>query len=61
MDLIEQTSEERTARDRQARIERERLLTERGAEVQELARIRERVEQQTAAERAEAKQEEKDY
>ena len=57
MDLIEQTSEERTAQDRQARIERERLLTERGAEVQELARIRERVEQQTAAERAEAKQE----
>ena len=57
MDLIEQTSEERTARDRQVRIERERLLTERGAEVQELARIRERVEQQSAAEREEAKKE----
>lgn len=57
MDLIEQTSEERTAQDRQARIERERLLTERGAEVQELARIRERVEQQSAAEREEAKKE----
>lgn len=57
MDLIEQSSEERTAQDRQARIERERLLTERGAEVQELARIRERVEQQSAEERAEAKKE----
>ena len=50
-------SEERTALERQARIERERILTERGAEVQELAQIRERVEQQAAAERAQDRQE----
>lgn len=49
--------EERIALDRQARIERERLLTERGAEVQELAQIRERVAEQAARERAQDRQE----
>lgn len=50
-------SEERTALDRQARIERERILTERGAEVQELAQIRERVAEQAQAERAQDRKE----
>ena len=50
-------SEERTAFDRQARIERERILTERGAEVQELAQIRDRVAEQAQAERAQDRRE----
>ena len=56
-DILDQAQEERTALDRQARIERERILTERGAEVQELAQIRERVAEQASAERAQDRKE----